>query len=169
MLYQLGLQEMVSPNIQQSPSLQPSLSFLLIISLPSKAHKSLGISTRKYDHVFRQEIRRFSSPSSHLLLLPALTNLGHWLPRLGNFRRPPSQNDENIRQLSPSVVGRSPYHLDNINADVAHLASLLATADDLPKSPKGWIKVSIPPTHTGKDVPGNSDGNTQKIVASRSL
>lgn len=65
-------------------------------------------------------------------------------------RKPPAYTlpplDENIRQLPPSHVGRSPYHLDNINADVAHLASLLSTADDLPKSQKGWIKVSIFPT-----------------------
>lgn len=66
--------------------------------------------------------------------------------------------DENIRQLPPSTVGRSPYHLDNINAAVAHLASLLATADDLPKSRKAWI-------YTGKGVRGNYDSKTQEIAA----
>ena len=52
---------------------------------------------------------------------------------------------------------------------MANLASLLATADDLPKSPKGWIKVAILPTYAGKGVPGNFDTNTQEIVSNRVL
>ena len=47
---------------------------------------------------------------------------------------------------------------------MANLASLLATADDLPKSPKGWITAAILPTYAGKGVPGNFDTNTQEIV-----
>ena len=48
---------------------------------------------------------------------------------------------------------------------MANLASLLATADDPPKSPQGWIKAAILPTYAGKGVPGNFDTNTQEIVS----
>ena len=84
-------------------------------------------------------------------------------------RKPPAStlppNDDNIVQDTPSHVAKSPFHLDNIHAAVANLASLLANADDIPKSPKGWIKVAILPTYAGKGVPGNFDSNTQEIVS----
>ena len=82
------------------------------------------------------------------------------------FTLPPT--DDHIIQAPASQMA-SPFHLDNIHAAVANLASLLSTADDLPKSPKGWIKVAILPTYAGKGVPGNFDINTQEIVSNGGL
>ena len=94
---------------------------------------------------------------------PSTTSEQPWILN-SKTRKPPAStlppNDDHIIQASPSQVAKSPFHLDNIHAAVANLASLLATADDLPKSPKGWIKVAF----AGKGVPGNFDTNTQEIV-----
>ena len=74
------------------------------------------------------------------------------------------QNDEHITQVLSHKLP-NPFHLDNIHAAVANLVSLSCTADNLSKSPKGWIKVAILPTYAGKSVPANFDTNTQEIVS----
>ena len=66
---------------------------------------------------------------------------------------------------SPTLLRWASSGLDNIHAAVANLASLLATTNDLTKSPKEWIKAAILPTYAGKGVPGNFDTNTQEIVS----
>ena len=75
-----------------------------------------------------------------LALLPPPPSTSSEQPWILNSktRKPPASTlpplHANIRELPPSQVARSPFHLDNVHTDVANLASLLATADDLPKS-----------------------------------
>ena len=99
---------------------------------------------------------------------PSTTSEQLWI-LTSKTRKPPASTrpptDEHIVQTTPSKLAKSPFHLDNIYAAEARLASLLATADDLPKSPKGWIKAAILPTYAGKGVPRNFDTNTQEIVS----
>ena len=179
-LFQLGLQEMLSRNILQQSSLNP---FHWLV-----AYAALTIPHFCADHVSvlenPQVLSTFDSKvrlpliaghtevvSTYLLALlpppPSTSSEQPWILN-SKTRKPPSSTlppqDDHIRQLPASQVARSPFHLDNIHAAVANLASLLSTADDLPKSPKGWIKVSILPTYAGKGVPGNFDPTSQEIV-----
>ena len=47
---------------------------------------------------------------------------------------------------------------------IAHLATLLAEAQDLPKSDRGWIKCSALSTYNGPSVPGNFDTHSSQII-----
>ena len=180
-LYQLGLTEMLSPNILQCPTLDPYdwMVAYAALTLPHFCVEHLPVlQTPQVLSTFDEKIRQpllsgqFDAVAAYLLALlpppPSTTSEQPWILN-SKTRKPPASirppTDEHIVQTSPSKVAKSPFHLDNIHAAVANLASLLATADDLPKSPKGWIKAAILPTYAGKGVPGNFDPNTQEIVS----
>ena len=50
------------------------------------------------------------------------------------------------------------------NFKTAHLAALLSEAQDLPKSPKGWIKCSALCAYNGPSIPGNFDIHTGDLT-----
>ena len=179
-LFQLGLQEMLSRNILQSSSLNPFhwLVAYAALTLPhfcadhvSVLQNPQVLSTFDSKVRFPLMARHTDVVAAYLLALlpppPSTSSEQPWILN-SKTRKPPASTlpplDGNIRQLPPSQVARSPFHLDNIHAAVANLASLLATADDIPTSQKGWIKVSILPTYAGKGVPGNFHTTTQEIV-----
>ena len=180
-LYQLGLTEMLSPNILLCPALNPSdwMVAYSALTLPHFCTDHLSVLQNPqvldaFDAKIRQPLLsgQLDAVAAHFIALlpppPSTFTEQPWILH-SKTRKPPAStlppNDDNIVQDTPSHVAKSPFHLDNIHAAVANLASLLANADDLPKSPKGWIKVAILPTYAGKGVPGNFDSNTQEIVS----
>ena len=171
---------MLSPNILQCSTLNPFdwMVAYAAHTLPHFCAEHLPIlQTPQVLSTFDTKIRQPllseqpEAVAAYLIALlpppPSTTSEQPWI-LYSKTRKPPAStlppNDDHILQAPPSQVAKSPFHLDNIHAAVANLASLLATADDLPKSPKGWIKVAILPTYAGKGVPGNFDTNTQEIV-----
>ena len=180
-LYQLGLNEMLSPNILQCSTLSP-FDWMVAYAALTLPHFSVehipALQTPQVLSTFDAKIRQpllsgqTEAVAAYLLALlpppPSTTSEQPWIFN-SKTRKPPAStlppNDDHIIQASTSQVAKSPFHLDDIHAAVANLASLLATADDLPKSPKGWIKAAILPTYAGKGVPGNFDTNTQEIVS----
>ena len=180
-LYQLGLTEMLSPNILLCPALNPYdwMVAYSALTLPHFCTDHLSVLQNPqvldaFDAKIRQPLLsgQLDAVAAHFIALlpppPSTFTEQPWILH-SKTRKPPAStlppNDDNIVQDTPSHVAKSPFHLDNIHAAVANLASLLANADDLPKSPKGWIKVAILPTYAGKGVPGNFDSNTQEIVS----
>ena len=151
----------------------PSLSHTSALSIFRSSFQTPQVLS-SFDAKIRQPLLsgQIDAVAAYLLALlpppPSTTSEQPWILN-SKKRKPPAStlppNDDHIIQASPSQVAKSPFHLDNIHAAVANLASLLATADDLPKSPKGWIKAAILPTYAGKGVPGNFDTNTQEIVS----
>ena len=179
-LYQLGLQEMLSPNILQCSTLNRFdwMVAYAALTLPHFCAEHIAVlQNPQVLDTFDAKIRhpllngQLEVVAAHFIaLLPppsSTTSEQPWILH-SKTRKPPAStlppNDDHILQVTPSQLAKSPFHLDNIHAAVANLASLLATADDLPNSPKGWIKVAILPTYAGKGVPGNFDTNTQEIV-----
>ena len=180
-LYQLGLQEMLSPNILQCSTLNPFdwMVAYAALTLPHFCAEHIAVlQNPQVLDTFDTKIRhpllsgQLEVVAAHFIALlpppPSTTSEQPWILN-SKTRKPPASTlpptDDHILQVTPSQLAKSPFHLDNIHAAVANLASLLATADDLPKSPKGWIKVAILPTYAGKGVPGNFDTNTQEIVS----
>ena len=180
-LYQLGLTEMLSPNILLCPALNPYdwMVAYSALTLPHFCTDHLSVlQNPQVLDAFETKIRQpllsgqLDAVAAHFIALlpppPSTFTEQPWILH-SKTRKPPAStlppNDDNIVQDTPSHVAKSPFHLDNIHAAVANLASLLANADDIPKSPKGWIKVAILPTYAGKGVPGNFDSNTQEIVS----
>ena len=172
---------MLSPNILQCSTLNPFdwMVAYAALTLPHFCAEHLPVlQTPQVLSTFDAKIRQpllsgqIDAVAAYLLALlpppPSTTSEQPWILN-SKTRKPPAStlppNEDHIIQASPSQVAKSPFHLDNIHAAVANLASLLATADDLPKSPKGWIKAAILPTYAGKGVPGNFDTNTQEIVS----
>ena len=172
---------MLSPNILQCSTLNPFdwMVAYAALTLPHFCAEHLPVlQTPQVLSTFDAKIRQpllsgqIDAVAAYLLALlpppPSTTSEQPWILN-SKTRKPPAStlppNDDHIIQASSSQVAKSPFHLDNIHAAVANLASLLATADDLPKSPKGWIKAAILPTYAGKGVPGNFDTNTQEIVS----
>ena len=171
---------MLSRNILQQPSLNPFHWLVAYAALTIPHFCADHVSVLENPQVLSSFDSKVRLPliaghtevvSTYLLALlpppPSTSSEQPWILN-SKTRKPPSSTlppqDDHIRQLPASQVAKSPFHLDNIHAAVANLASLLSTADDLPKSPKGWIKVSILPTYAGKGVPGNFDPTSQEIV-----
>ena len=83
-------------------------------------------------------------------------------PRSTGSQTPP--DDAAIQELPRTTRDPLPAWVDQLNFKTAHLAALLSEAQDLPKSPKGWIKCSALCAYNGPSIPGNFDTHTGEII-----
>ena len=83
-------------------------------------------------------------------------------PRSTGSQTPP--DDGAIQELPRTTRDPLPAWVDQLNLKTAHLAALLSEAQDLPKSPKGWIKCSALCAYNGPSIPGNFDTHTGEII-----
>ena len=181
-LYQLDLTEMLSPNILLCPALNPYdwMVAYSALTLPHFCTNHLSVLQNPqvldaFDTKIRQPLllEQLDAVAAHFIaLLPPPSSTfteQSWILHSKTCKRSASTlppNDDNIVQDIPSHVAKSPFHLDNIHAAVANLASLLANnADDIPKSPKGWIKVAILPTYACKSAQATSTPTPKKLLA----
>ena len=90
---------------------------------------------------------------------------------MGSQEKPPTQHrlpnapdDSAIQELPRNTQDALPTWVDKLYLKIAHLAALLSEAQDLPKSPKGWIKCAALYAYNGPSIPGNFDTHTGEIV-----
>ena len=83
-------------------------------------------------------------------------------PRSTGSQTPP--DDAAIQELPRTTRDPLPTWVDQLNFKTAHLAALLSEAQDLPKSPTGWIKCSALCAYNGPSIPGNFDTHTGEII-----
>ena len=144
--FQLGTQKMFSPNTLLSEFLQPTDT----IPHFSKEHMAILTSAQvrqDFDFHILTPIKagNFDAIDAYLNALlppPPSTQAEQPWTLARTVRKPPAStvpplND--ILQLQSSSIGKTLFHLDNFNSDLAHF----------PRPPKVWIKVSILPNYTG--------------------
>ena len=83
-------------------------------------------------------------------------------PRSSGAQTPPE--DASIQQLPRTTQDPLPTWVDNLFAKISQLAVLLFEAQDLARSPAGWIKTSALIAYNGPSIPGNFDTHTGEIV-----
>ena len=83
-------------------------------------------------------------------------------PAVQALRLPP--DDAAIQELPRTTQDPLPTWVDQLYPRIAHLAVLLSEAQDLARSPVGWIKCSSLIAYNGPSIPGNFDTHTGEIV-----
>ena len=83
-------------------------------------------------------------------------------PRSSGPQTPP--DDAFIQELPHTTQDPLPAWVDNLFAKISQLAVLLFEAQDLARSPAGWIKTSALMAYNGPSIPGNFDTHTGEIV-----
>ena len=138
----------------------------LLHSLPSQARTS-PLSTLPSCNI-RLSLANFLpkfSPLCKLAIRHRLRNMSlrsfPALPLLGSQEKPSTPgsqtppDDGAIQELPRTTRDPLPAWVDQLNLKTAHLAALLSEAQDLLKSPKGWIKCSALCAYNGPSIPGN--------------
>ena len=83
-------------------------------------------------------------------------------PRSSGSQSPP--DDASIQELPRTTLDPLPSWVDDLFAKISQLAVLIHDAQDLARSPSGWIKTSALIAYNGPSVPGNFDTPSGEIV-----
>ena len=83
-------------------------------------------------------------------------------PRSSGPQSPP--DDASIQELPRTTLAPLPSWVDDLHARISQLAVLIHDAQDLARSPSGWIKTSALIAYNGPSIPGNFDTHSGEIV-----
>ena len=83
-------------------------------------------------------------------------------PRSSGSQSPP--DDASIQELPRTTLDPLPSWVDDLYARISQLAVLIHDAQDLARSPSGWIKTSALIAYNGPGIPGNFDTHSGEIV-----
>ena len=83
-------------------------------------------------------------------------------PRSSGSQSPP--DDASIQELPRTTLDPLPSWVDDLFARISQLAVLIHDAQDLARSPSGWIKTSALIAYNGPSIPGNFDTHSGEIV-----
>ena len=83
-------------------------------------------------------------------------------PRSSGSQSPP--DDASIQELPRTTLAPLPSWVDDLHARISQLAVLIHDAQDLARSPSGWIKTSALIVYNGPSIPGNFDTHSGEIV-----
>ena len=83
-------------------------------------------------------------------------------PRSSGSQSPP--DDASIQELPRTTLDPLPSWVDDLHARISQLAVLIHDAQDLARSPSGWIKTSALIAYNGPSIPGNFDTHSGEIV-----
>ena len=83
-------------------------------------------------------------------------------PRSSGSQSPP--DDASIQELPRTTLAPLPSWVDDLHARISQLAVLIHDAQDLARSPSGWIKTSALIAYNGPSIPGNFDTHSGEIV-----
>ena len=178
--FNMGVERLCAPDILQDPALNhaawltayaaltadnfspammsvlhhPSLpaEFKERVADPLQANDQLGVRHYLYD--------LFSYTDAAWRTKPAPT-------RSSSYSTPPK--DSAITILPRTTQDPMPHWVDHLTMKLAHLACLVAEANDIPKSDLGWIKCTTLSSYDGPGVPGNFDTHLNQIVAKHSF
>ena len=84
------------------------------------------------------------------------------LPRSSGSQSPP--DDASIQELPRTTLNPLPSWVDDLYARISQLAVLIHDAQDIARSPSGWIKTSALIAYNGPSIPGNFDTHSGEIV-----
>ena len=77
---------------------------------------------------------------------------------------PHHQTPDAPPKLLPATLAPLPSWVDDLHARISQLAVLIHDAQDLARSPSGWIKTSALIAYNGPSIPGNFDTHSGEIV-----
>ena len=83
-------------------------------------------------------------------------------PRSSGSQSPP--DDASIQELPRTTLDPLPSWVGDLFARISQLAVLIHDAQDLARSPSGWIKTSALIAYNGPSIPGNFDTHSGEIV-----
>ena len=95
-----------------------------------------------------------------------------WQIKKGRLRSSGSQtppDDASIQELPRTTQDPLPSWVDKLYARISQLAVLLSEAQDLARSPAGWIKCSALIAYNGPSIPGNFDTHTHTHTHTHTL
>ena len=173
--YHMGMDQLCQPKVLHDTDLVPSLwlaafAALMGISLTSEHNALLQhplippqFPSRVIAPLLAGDVDTVTDYVTEILAVTGPSwAVKNRRPRSSGSQSPP--DDASIQELPRTTLAPLPSWVDDLHARISQLAVLIHDAQDLARSPSGWIKTSALIAYNGPSIPGNFDTHSGEIV-----